>query len=196
MEDDKQYNILLVEDSPLAISSIQKDMKLYSKNISLTLMSTLNSENDGNDGYIDENKAILFHDSIDQIWLSIHDILTNNYHLILMDTNMHRCITNSLLELLIQKDFPNPIVSISDSPEQALAYWYEHVEKNKVTKNFKEYIIDPLKSGLFLKQRQESHSSRKNIIEEKKLINQEIVQHISNSLKNIKIRYKIFWKFF
>lgn len=39
-----------------------------------------------------------------------------------MDTNMHRCITNSLLELLIQKDFPNPIVSISDSPEQALAY--------------------------------------------------------------------------
>ena len=67
MEDDKQYNILLVEDSPLAISSIQKDMKLYSKNISLTLMSTLNSENDGNDGYIDENKAILFHDSIDQI---------------------------------------------------------------------------------------------------------------------------------
>jgi CheY-like chemotaxis protein len=156
----------------------------------------LNNENDGNDGYIDENKAILLHDAIDQIWLSINDILNNNYDLILMDTNMHRRTTNSLLELLIQKDFPNPIVSTSDSPEQALDYWYEHVEKNKVTKNFKEYIIDPLKSGLFLKQRQESHSSRKSIIEEKKLINQQILQYISHSLKDIKIRYRIFWKIF
>jgi hypothetical protein len=67
MEHHKQYHILLVEDSPLTISSIQKDMKLYGKNISLTIMSTLNNENDGNDGYIDENKAILLHDAIDQI---------------------------------------------------------------------------------------------------------------------------------
>jgi len=67
MEEDKKYHILLVEDSPLAISSIQKYMKLYGKNISLTIMSTLNNENDGNDGYIDENKAILFHDSADKI---------------------------------------------------------------------------------------------------------------------------------
>ena len=196
MEDDKQYNILLVEDSPLAISSIQKDIKLYGKNISLTVMSILNSENDGNDGYIDENQAILFHDTTDHIWLSIHDIFTNNYHLILMDTNMHSRITNSLLELLIQKDFPNPIISTSDSPEQAIDYWYEHVEKNKVTKNFKEYIIYPLEDGRFLYQRQKSYSNRKNILEDKKLIYQEILQHISNSLKNIKIRYRIFWKNF
>lgn len=196
MEEDKKYHILLVEDSPLAISSIQKYMKLYGKNISLTIMSTLNNENDGNDGYIDENKAILFHDSADKIWLSIYDILANNYHLILMDTNMHRRTTNSLLELLIEKDFPNPIISTSNSPEQAVAYWYEHVEKDKVTKNFKEHIIDPLEDGRFLHQRQESYSNRKNMIEDKNLINQEILQHISNSLKNIKIRYRIFWKFF
>jgi len=39
-----------------------------------------------------------------------------------MDTNMHRRTTNSLLELLIEKDFPNPIISTSNSPEQAVAY--------------------------------------------------------------------------
>lgn len=196
MENDKQYHILLVEDDQVTISSVQKDLKIYGKNISLTIMSRLNTENDGSNGDIDEYEPVLFHDNSKKIWLSVYDILNNKFDLILLDTNMQHHTTNSLLELLIQKNIPTPIIGTSTSPEQSNLYGHEYVEKNKVTKNFKENIIHPLKSGLFLKKRQQSEALRKNIIENRNLINQETLQHIANSLKSIKIRYRIFWKFF
>ncbi len=151
MKDDKKYHILLVEDSQLTISSIKKDINTYySDVISLTIMSKLNLENDGSNGDIDEKTPILFQDTTDQIWLSVHDVLTNKYHLILMDTNMQHHTTNALVQILINQGLKDTMINISDSKEQAVLYEYEHIKKDEFVKNFKEFIIAHLMNGSFL----------------------------------------------
>lgn len=147
MKQNKQYHILHIEDSKVNINSFQFIIKKYSSKISVTVMSLINTENDGSKDDIDIKKPIFFRDLQDEIGITIQDLLRNkfDFSLILIDRNMQdHSNTDAIVNLLISKNIKTRIISVSQEKEQSQIYNIEWIEKTCLGEQFEEKIYNTL----------------------------------------------------